>query len=393
MSIFYHKEKKMNFDLAEEHKMIREMAMNFAAKVIAPQTEEIVRTGNYPYKIIHQMAELGMMGIPFPEKYGGSDGDWVGMHLCIEEIAHGDISLGALLDVTTSVCAQELFVFGTEDQKMKWLLPLAKGKKIGAFGLTEPDAGSDAKALRMTAVQDGDKWVLNGTKQFITNIGLDHASVLLTAAKIKNKDGAPLITTFIVPKDSTGFTVGTKYNKMGWEGSATHEVILEDCNVSDKNILGDPNRGFAQHLAVLETGRISIAAMSVGGAQACLDHSLRYSQERKQFGQPIFNFQAIQFKLADMAVSIEMARNLYLKAAWLKDNNRKYTFEAVSAKLYASEMFEKVASDAVQIHGGYGYMKEYPVCRFYKDCKILQIVEGTSEIQRMIIGQILTGTR
>ena len=382
----------MDFDLTEEYKMIRDMAMDFAHEVIAPQADEIAQTGNYPYEIMCQMAELGMMGIPFPEKYGGSGGDWLGMHLCIEEISRGDIALGALLDVTTSVCAQELFVFGTEEQKMKWLVPIAEGKKIGAFGLTEPDVGSDAKALITTAVQDGDEWVLNGTKQFITNIGLDHASVLLVAAKTRKKhNGKPLISTFIVPKDAPGFVLGTRYNKMGWEGSATHEVILEDCRVSNENVLGDPNRGFAQHLAVLETGRISIAAMGVGGAQACLDHSLRYSQERTQFGQPIFNFQAIQFKLADMAVSIELARNLYQKAAWLKDRGRKHTFEAVAAKLYASEMMEKVASDAVQIHGGYGCMKEYPVSRFYRDSKILQIVEGTSEVQRMVIGRILAG--
>ena len=285
---------------------------------------------------------------------------------------------------------QELFVFGTEEQKRKWLVPIARGEKIGAFGLTEPDAGSDAASLRTKAVLEGNEWILNGTKQFITNIGLENASVLLAAAQTGKKGkGKSIISTFIVPKDAPGFHLGKKYDKVAWRASATHEVILEDCRIPKENLLGDPKRGFAQHLAVLETGRISIAAISVGLAQACLDNALAYAKERTQFGQPIFNSQAIQFKLADMAVSIELARNEYLKAAWLKDQGRKHTFEATVAKLYASEMVEKVASDAVQVHGGYGCMNEYPVSRYYKGAKPLQIVEGTSEVQRIIIGRIL----
>ena len=380
----------MIFDLTEEHRMIRDMSRDFASKVIAPRSEEMERGGEYPYDIIRQMADLGMMGIPFSETYGGSGGDWVGMHLCIEEISRGDMTLGALLDVTTSVAGQEIDVFGTEEQKNKWLVPIAQGVEIGAFGLTEPDSGSDARALRTRAVLEGDEWVLDGTKQFVTNIGLENASMVLVAAITgKNKKGN-IISTFIVPKDAPGFQLGKKYEKMSWHGSATHEVILDDCHISKENLLGDPNHGFAQHLAVLETGRISIAAVSVGVAQACLDESLRYAQERKQFGRPIFDFQAIQFKLADMAVSIEMARNQYLKAAWLKDKKRKHTFEATVAKLFASEMVEKTASNAVLIHGGYGCMDEYPVSRYYKGAKFLQIVEGTPEVQRMIIGRILT---
>ena len=380
----------MNFDLTEEHRMIRDMTRDFASEVIAPRSEEMERTGEYPYDIISRMAELGMMGIPFPEVYGGSGGDWVGMHLCIEEISRCDITLGVLLDVTTSVVGQELNVFGTEEQKRKWLVPIARGEKIGAFGLTEPDAGSDAASLRTKAVLEGNEWILNGTKQFITNIGLENASVLLAAARTGKKEkGKSIISTFIVPKDAPGFHLGKKYDKVAWRASATHEVILEDCRIPKENLLGDPKRGFAQHLAVLETGRISIAAISVGLAQACLDNALAYAKERTQFGQPIFNSQAIQFKLADMAVSIELARNEYLKAAWLKDQGRKHTFEATVAKLYASEMVEKVASDAVQVHGGYGCMNEYPVSRYYKGAKPLQIVEGTSEVQRIIIGRIL----
>ena len=380
----------MDFDLTEEHQMIRDMCRDFALEVIAPRAEEMEKTGEYPYDIMDQMAELGMMGIPFPETYGGSGGDWVGMHVCIEELSRGDMTLGALLDVTTSIVAQELYVFGTEDQKKKWLVPIAKGLKIGAFGLTEPDAGSDAASIRTTAVLKGDEWILNGTKQFITNIGLRHASVLLaTAITEKKKGGKNIISTFIVPKDAPGFQLGERYDKMAWHASATHGVILEDCRIPKENLLGDPNRGFSQHLAVLETGRLSIAAVCVGAAQACLNLSLRYAKERTQFGQPIFNFQAIQFKLADMTVAIELARNQYLKAAWLKDQGRNHTFEATVAKLYASEMLEKVASDAVQIHGGYGYMNEYPVSRIYQAAKLLQIVEGTSEVQRMVIGRIL----
>jgi len=380
----------VNFDPSQEHAMIRDMARGFAQEVIAPRAEEMERTGEYPYDIMAQMAELGMMGLPFPEEYGGSGGDWVGTMICIEEIARADLTLGALLDVTTTVAAQEIFAFGTEEQKKKWLVPLARGVEIGAFGLTEPDSGSDARSLRTTAVARGDEWILNGTKQFVTNIGLDNATVLLAAARVRTGD-REVISTFIVPKDAPGFRLGQRYRKMAWQASATHEVILEDCRIPRANILGDPGRGFAQHLAVLETGRISIAAMSVGLAQACLDHSLRYACERRQFGQPIFNHQAIQFKLADMAVGIELARNQYLKAAWLKDRGRRHTFETTAAKLFAAEMAEKAASEAVEIHGGYGYMAEYPVSRLYAGAKLLQIVEGTSEVQRLIIGRLLAG--
>jgi alkylation response protein AidB-like acyl-CoA dehydrogenase len=380
----------MDFSLSEEHRMIRDMTRDFSREVIAPRAEDMERTGEYPYDIIKKMAELGMMGIPFPEEYGGSGGDWVGMHLCIEEISRGDVTLGILLEVTTNVVGQEIYAFGSEAQKKKWLVPIAQGNQIGAFGLTEPDAGSDAASLRTKAVLKDGEWILNGTKQFITNIGLDNASILLVAALIETKRGGkPNIATFIVPKDAPGFTLSKRYDKISWKASATHEVVLNDCRIPEDNLLGDPCRGFAQHLAVLETGRISVAAVSVGLAQASLDEALRYTRQRTQFGHPIFNFQAIQFKLADMAVAIELARNQYLKAAWLKDCGFNHTFEAAVAKLWASEMVEKVASDAFQMHGGYGCMSEYPVSRYYNNAKLLQIVEGTSEVQRIIIGRIL----
>jgi alkylation response protein AidB-like acyl-CoA dehydrogenase len=375
----------MNFDLTNEQKMIRDVTRDFADRVIAPRSEEMERTGAFPYDIMAKMGELGMMGIPFPEAYGGSGGDWVSLHLCIEELSRGDGTFGALLDVTTSVAGQELNVFGTEEQKRKWLVPIAKGEKVGAFALTEPDCGSDAAALKTSAVLRNGEWNLNGTKTFISFIALDNASVALVAART-NED---MISAFIVPKGSPGLEVGEKMDKMAMHAAYTSEVYFEDCRIPEANLLGDSTRGFAQHLAVLETGRISIAAVAVGLAQACLDQALRYSKKRIAFGQPIFHFEAIQFKLADMAVAIELARNQYLKAAWLKDQGRNHTFEASVAKVFASEMAEKVASDALHIHGGYGYMSEYPVSRYYKGAKLLQIVEGTSEVQRMVLGRIL----
>jgi len=267
---------------------------------------------------------------------------------------------------------------------------LPGAKKSGAFGLTEPDAGSDAQSIRTRALLQGGEWIINGTKQFITNIGLDNASMIIIAAVTKKAvQGPGRISTFIVPKSASGFVLGKRYEKIGWHGSATHEVIFEDCPVPEDNLLGDPVKGFSQHLAVLQTGRISIAAIAVGAAQACLNESLRYAKERVQFRKPIASFQAIQFKLADMAVAIELARNQYLKAAWLKDRGRKHSFEATTAKLFASEMLEKTASDAVQIHGGYGYMAEYPVSRYYRGAKVLQIVEGTSEVMRIILAREL----
>ena len=381
----------MDFSLTEEQQMIRDMSRKFADEVVMPRAEELEKTGEYPYDIMAQMAALGMMGIPFPEECGGSGGDWTGMHLCIEELSRGDATLGALLDVTTSVVAQELYEFGTEEQKQKWLIPMVQGKEIGAFGLTEPEAGSDAGATKTTAELDRNEWVINGTKQFITNIGLDNASIVIITARTKAVEAGKkdVINTFIVPKGTPGFTLGKRYDKMSWQHSATHECIFEDCHIPQDYFLGKEGRGFAQHLAVLQTGRISIAAMSVGLAQACFEASLKYAKERVQFRQPIYNFQGVSFKIADMAMNIELARNMYLKACWLKDNNMPHVLEAAYAKLFASEMCERSASDAYQIHGGYGFMNEYAVSRYYKGCKILQIVEGTSEVQRMVISRSL----
>ena len=379
----------MDFALSEEQVMIRDMCRGFADDVIAPRAEEMDKTGAYPYDIMARMGELGMMGIPFAEEYGGGGGDWVSMGLCIEEIARGDAGLGIMLDVTT-MCAHEIESFGTEEQKRRWLPPLTRGQEMGGFALTEPDTGSDAASISCTAVRDGNEWVLNGTKQFITNIGLDNGSLAIVAAVSgKNDQGGGIVDTFVDLKDTPGFTVGRSYDKIGLHSCATHELAFEDCRVPEDYRLGEPGRGLAQHLAALQMGRIAIAACSVGLAQACLEASVAYARERIQFGKPIIEFQGVSFKLADMAVAIEMARLMYLKAAWLKDKGQPYTFEASAAKLYASEMAEKVASDAVQIQGGYGYMSDYAVSRYYKQAKVMHIVEGTSEVQRIVITRTL----
>jgi alkylation response protein AidB-like acyl-CoA dehydrogenase len=381
----------MDFQLTEEQEMIRSMSAKFTDEVIAPRTKEMEETGEPPNDIIHQMAELGMMGIPFPEKYGGSDGDWVSQMLCVEEISRGDPGLGTMLDVT-SMIAQEVHVFGTEEQKQRWLVPLAQGKQIGAFALTEPEAGSDAGATQTTAVLEGDRWVVNGTKQFISNMGYDDASIAIITAlcpQFKREGRGRVINTFVVPKGTPGFTVGTHWKKIGWPSFPTNELNFQDCSIPRDYLLGEEGRGFAQHLEVLQTGRIFVAAISVGVAQACFNASLAYAKQRIQFQQPIYRFEAISFRLADMAMHIELARLMYLKAAWMKDKGLPHILESSYAKLYASEMAERAASDAVQIHGGYGCMDDYAVSRYYRGAKILQIIEGTSEIQRYVISRNL----
>lgn len=378
----------MNFDLDESHRIICATAQRFAREVIAPRAHELATSTEVPYDLIAKMGEVGFMGIPFAPEYGGGGGDWVSLHLVIEAISRADMGLGTLIDVTTSVVTQEIDRFGTEAQKQKWLPDLCAGKTIGAFALTEPHSGSDAGALKTRAVFEDGGWVLNGRKQFITNVALDNCPLVVVAARAEI-EGQDRIVTFIVPKNSPGFIVGRSYHKIAFASGATNELVFENCRLGADSLLGDPRRGFAQHLSVLETGRISIAAACVGGAQACLDHALAYARERVQFGKPIFAFQATQFKLCDMAVKIEMARTLYLKAAWLKDQGRPHTFEAASAKLYASEILEQCASDAVQIFGGNGLMEDYPVASIYRASKIMQIVEGTSEVQRLIIGRLL----
>ena len=380
----------MDFDLTDEQKTIRDMCRKFAREVIAPRAEELERTGEHPYEIIEQMADLGIMGIPFPAEYGGSDGDWVGMHLCIEELSRGDILFGAILDITTSVVGQELFAFGTEEQKQRWLVPIAQGKELGAFGLTEPDAGSDAGGTRTTAVLEGEEWVINGSKQFITNTGLDNSSIVIITAKTQREsDGKEIICTIIVPKDTPGFNVGEKYEKLAMRAGATHELVFNDCRVPRDYLLGDIERGFAQHLTVLQTGRISVAAIATGLAQACFDEALAFTRDRLPIDQSFSTSQRIPFKLADMAMSIELSRTMYLKAAWLKDQGRRHTLESHFAKLYGSETATEIAAEVLKISNPYGYLDEYPISRYFKQIKLFEIVEGTSEMQRLIIAREL----
>jgi alkylation response protein AidB-like acyl-CoA dehydrogenase len=380
----------MNFNLSKSQKTIRDMCCKFASEIIAPRAEELERTGEHPYKIVEKMANLGIMGIPFPAKYGGSDGDWVTMHLCIEELSRGDILFGAILDVTTSVVGQELFVFGTEMQKQRWLIPITQGKELGAYGLTEPDAGSDAGATRTTAVLEGEEWVINGAKQFITNTGLDNSSIVIITAKTQREsDGKEIICTIIVPKGTIGFQVGQKYEKLGMRAAATHELIFNDCRVPRDYLLGDIERGFAQHLTVLETGRISVAAIATGLAQACLDEAINFTRSKIQSDKSFSSSQRIPFKLADTAMKVELSRNMYLKAAWLKDQGRKHRLEAHFAKLYGSETATEIATEVLKIFSPYGYLDEYPISRYFKQIKLFEIVEGTSEMQRLIIARDL----
>jgi short/branched chain acyl-CoA dehydrogenase len=382
----------MDFHLGKKQKAIRDISRKFAREVAAPRAEEIERTGEHPYEIVARMAELGMMGIPFPESYGGGGGDWVSMHLCIEELSRADVLLGAILDVTTSVVGQELLIFGTEEQKQRWLVPIAQGTELGAFGLTEPDAGSDAAAVKTTAVLEGENWVVNGSKQFITNTGLDNTSIVIITAKTQREsDGKTIICTIIVPKDAQGFKVGQKYEKMAQRGSANHELFFDDCRVPREFLLGDINRGFAQHLTVLQTGRISIAAIATGLAQACFDEAMAFIRQGSQGNRSLFRSQRVPFKLADIAMRIELSRTMYLKAAWLKDQEERHALEAHFAKLYGSETATTIAAEVLKIFSPYGYLDEYPISRYFKQAKLFEIVEGTSEMQRLIIARALLG--
>lgn len=378
----------MNFDLTKEQTMIKEMVKEFAENVIKPRAIEIDQKAKFPEDIFKQMGELGFMGIPFPEEYGGSGGDTISYVLAVEQIAKVCGSTALSYAANVSLGASPLYYFGTREQKEKYLIPIVTGKTLGAFGLTEPNAGSDAGGTRTTAVKDGNEFIINGEKSFITNASYSN-TVIVTAVTGKNEQGRNIISSIIVPTDTPGVTITSNYDKMGVRGSDTAEVVLEDVRVPVDNLLGDEETGFKQFLQTLDGGRISIAAIGLGIAQASLERSLQYAKERTQFGKSIANFQAIQFKLADMAMEVELARNMVYKAAWLKDNNRSFSKEAAFAKLYATETAFRSANEAIQIHGGYGYMREYEVERFLRDAKLLVIGEGTSEIQRLVIARQL----
>ncbi len=378
----------MNFELTREQQMVRELARDFAKQEIAPHAEHVDRTGEFPVETFKKMGELGLLGIPFPECYGGSGGDTISYALSVEEIGKACGSTGLSYAAAVSLGAAPVYYFGTEEQKQEYLVPLATGRALGAFGLTEPNAESDAGGTRTKARSEGDSYVISGEKCWITNAGYAR-TVIVTAVTGKDDNGKNIISAIIVPTDSEGFTINSEYDKMGVRGSNTSQLILDNVRVPKQNLLGSPKKGFKQFLNTLDGGRISIAALAVGIAQGAFEAALAYAHERKQFGRPISYFQAIQFKLADMAMEIELARNMVLKAAWLKDQGRPFTKEAAFAKLYASEMAFRTCNQSIQIHGGYGYMKEYGVERMLRDAKLMEIGEGTSEIQRLVIARQL----
>jgi alkylation response protein AidB-like acyl-CoA dehydrogenase len=375
----------VDFELTEDQQLIRDTVKDFADRVVAPRAAEIDRTGDFPVDILGQMAELGLMGLPIAEEYGGSGADYMSYCMALEEISRACGSTGLTYEAHISLGCMPIYYFGTEEQKKEYLPQLCSGESLGSFGLTEPEAGSDAGGTKTTAVLDNGEWVINGGKCFITNAS--YAKFVTITALTDKGQGTRGISDIIVPTDSPGFTIRAAYEKMGLHGSNTTELTFDGVRVPEKNLLGKRGEGFKQFLVVLDGGRIAIGAMGVGIAQACLDASLKYAKERVQFGQPIGKFQAIQFKLADMAMNIELARLMYQKAAWLKDQGRPYSKEANYAKLFGSEMSTKAALEAIQIHGGYGYMKEFPVERYLRDSKLLEIGEGTSEVMRLVIAR------
>jgi butyryl-CoA dehydrogenase len=381
--------KGMNFQLTEEHDMVRGMVRDFVEKEVAPRAQEIDEKDEFPRDIFHRMGELGLLGLPFPEEYGGCGGDFMSLVIALEEIARASGSLAIILDAHTSLCCEPLFLFGTEEQKRTYLISLARGERIGAFGLTEPGAGSDAGATRTRAVRDGDEWVINGQKIFITNGSV--ADVVVITAKTEPERGTRGISAFIIEKGTPGFQLGRDEKKMGLKGSVTSQLFFESCRIPVDNLLGEENAGFRQFLITLDAGRVAIAAMAVGLAQGAFERAVAYAKERVQFGQAIARFQAIQWMIADMATQIEAARLLVYRAAWLKDQGLPFAKQASVAKLFATEMSERACRDAIQIHGGYGYMQEYAVERMYRDQRLCAIGEGTNEIQRLVIARHVLG--
>jgi len=378
----------VDFDLTQEQQDFQKAVRQFAEEIVAPSAEELDREERFPLEIVRKMGELGLFGLPFPERYGGLDGDFLTFCLCLEEIGRYDSALAITLEAAVGLAANPLFRFGTDEQQQRWLVPMARGEAIGAFALTEPGGGSDARAIRTTAKLDGDGWVIDGSKAFITNSGTPLTSVIIVAAVDESADDGD-VSTIVVPVGTPGLTVGASYRKVGWRASDTHEVSFDACRVPADHLLGDRGRGYAQFLETLADGRVAIAALSVGLARGCLEESVRYAGEREAFGRPIGAYQALQFKIADMRVGVETARLAYQRAAWLRDRGRPFATEASIAKLYASEVAVSSAREAVQVHGGYGFVEDFPVARFYRDAKVLEIGEGTSEIQRVLIARAL----
>ena len=379
----------MDFDLSADHELIRRTVRDFAEGEVAPVAEELDREKRFPYEIVAQLGELGLMGIPFPESYGGAGGDSLAYALAVEELTRVDSSVAITMCAHTSLGTQPVYLFGTEEQKQRLLPDLCAGRKLGAFGLTEPEAGSDAGNARTRARRDDGEWVIDGAKQFITNAGTSISGHVAITAKTGDPAHPDEISNLIVENGTPGYSQGEPYRKMGWNASDTRPLSFEDCRVPEENLLGPQGQGFKQFLHILDIGRIGVAAMGVGLAQGALDQALAYAKERRAFGRPISKFQAIQGKLADLSTEIEAARLLTYKAAMLKDSGRNFTLTAAQAKLKTGRLAVRAAEEAVQIHGGYGYIEEYPVCRMYRDAKILTIGEGTDEIQQMVIARAL----
>jgi short-chain 2-methylacyl-CoA dehydrogenase len=379
----------MDFELTDEQRLLRDTVRDFARQEVAPVAEELDRTKAFPYELVEKMGGLGLMGIPFPEEYGGGGADTLAYALAVEELTRIDSSVAITMAAHTSLGTMPIHLWGTDEQKDDWLPQLCSGRKLAAFGLTEPEAGSDAGNTQTRAALEDDEWVVNGAKQFITNSGTDISGCVTITAVTGQSNGTKEISNIIVPNGTPGYEPGMPYRKMGWNASDTRPLTFADCRVPEANLLGRRGEGFKQFLQILDGGRIGVAAMGVGLAQGALDEAISYSKERVAFGQPIGKFQAIQAKLADLSAQIEAARLLVYRAAALKDKGEAFTLTAAQAKLITGRLAVRATEEAVQIHGGYGYIEEYPVCRFYRDAKILTIGEGTDEVQQMVIARQL----
>ncbi len=379
----------MNFDLTDEQRLLRDTVRDFARNEVAPAAEELDRTKSFPYELVKQMGELGLMGIPFPEEYGGGGADTLSYALAVEELTRIDSSVAITMAANTSQGTMPIYLWGTEEQKREWMPRLTNGEQLAAFGLTEPEAGSDAGNTKTRAkLEDGD-WVIDGAKQFITNSGTDISGCVTITAVTGDGNGRREISNLIVPNGTPGFEPGEPYRKMGWNASDTRPLSFDDCRVPEGNLLGRRGEGFKQFMQILDGGRIGVAAMGVGLAQGALDEAIAYAKERRAFGKPISSYQAIQAKIADLSAQIEAARLLTYRAAIEKDRGDPFTLTAAQAKLITGRLAVRATEEAVQIHGGYGYIEEYPVCRFYRDAKILTIGEGTDEVQQMVIARQL----
>jgi short/branched chain acyl-CoA dehydrogenase len=375
----------MNLDLTPEQELIRDTVRQFALERVAPVAAELDREHRFPYELVAELGKLGLMGLPIPEEYGGAGGDTLSYAIAVEELTRVDSSVAITLAAHTSLGTMPILMFGNEEQKQEWLPDLASGRRLAAFGLTEPGAGSDAGATRTTAELRDGQWIVNGSKIFITNAGTD----ITGCVSITARTGKDEISNLIVPNGTPGYDISAPMEKMGWRASDTRELSFRDCAVPEANLLGERGRGFGQFLEILDGGRISVGAMGVGLAQGAYDLAFEYAQQRQQFGKPIARFQAIQFMLADLATEIEAGRALVHRSAWLKDEGRPFGREAAMAKLYTGELSNRAVNWALQIHGGYGYMEEFAIARLYRDQKILEIGEGTNEVQRMVIAKHL----